>query len=122
MTAALPTPATDLSDVTVVMDEASFYAADPRRRTSEEADFGALWRHADADGDDLWRLAYVCDTGELYLARVDPYPGPDTELRLLGSVASVEEVDRLLTGWQQHCGKAGSIDWLLERVGERPAA
>ena len=69
MTAPLPTPATDLSAVTVVMDEASFYAADPRRRTSEEAEYGALWRYADAGGDDLWRLAYVCDTGELFAGR-----------------------------------------------------
>jgi hypothetical protein len=113
---------TGAPEVAVSTDEASFYAADPRRRTSEEAEFGALWRHADAGGDELWRLAYVCDTGEVYLARVDPYPGPTTELRLLGVFATEAEVERRLTGWQEQCGRAGSLDWLLSRVHERPAA
>jgi hypothetical protein len=119
MTATVPAPTTD---VAVVLDEASFFAADPRRRTSEEAEYGALWRHADASGDEIWRLAYVCDTGELYLARCDPYPGPDTELRLLGVFAAQRDVEAMVAGWQEHCGQAGSLDWLLAQLVGRSAA
>jgi hypothetical protein len=113
MTATVPMPTTE---VAVAFDETSFYAADVRRRLSEEAEYGALWRHAEADGDEIWRLAYVCDTGELYLARCDPYPGPNTELRVLGVFAAQNDVETMLVGWREHCGHVGSLDWLLSRT------
>jgi hypothetical protein len=117
MTATAATPgSTDADSPVVVVDEVSFYAADPRRRTSEEQEYGALWRRADADGDEVWRLALICDTGELFLARVDPYPGPETELRLLRIVGAPAEADALLEGWQEQCGQPGSLQWLEERL------
>ena len=117
MTATADRPAVDSPAApVVVLDEASFYAADPRRRTSEEQEYGALWRAADANGDEAWRLSLVCDTGELVIARCDPYPGPETELRILRVVGSAAEADALLAGWQEHCGQPGSFDWLEQRL------
>jgi len=117
MTSTVDASATGTPSAPAVMaDEGSFYAADPRRRTSEEAEYGALWRAEDAGGDDLWRLVLICDTGELVLMRVDPYSGPDTELRLLRVVGSPSEADALLEGWAEECGRPGSLSWLEERL------
>ncbi len=45
------------------MDIEEFYDADPRRRTSEEIEFGRDW----SDGSAIrCELAWVVDTGELY--------------------------------------------------------
>src|SRR4029077_4787489 len=47
------------------MDIEEFYAADERRRQSAELEFGSDWR----GGSARWGVAWVEDTGELYLMR-----------------------------------------------------
>lgn len=99
-------------------DESVFHTADPRRRTSDEVDLGATWRSPGSD--DAWRLAWLRDTGELYLCQAGGYPGPSAHVRVLTTVASEPEVDRLLDGWREHREDEDGLGWLRNRL--TPAA
>ena len=101
-------------------DELSFQAADPRRRTSAELDLGATWRQ---DGsNDAWRLAWLRDTGELYVCRADGYDGSCTDVQLLAVAAREAEVDALLDGWREHRTDPDGLSWVRRRVAPLAAA
>lgn len=102
------------------MNETRFFAEDARRRSSAEVEYGAVWRAP--GGSDAWRVAYLTQTGELFLARTDSYPDSTTELRQLAVLASEREADALLDGWQAECGRPGSLAWLDSRLEQRSAA
>jgi hypothetical protein len=95
-------------------DEQSFHAADPRRRQSAEVDFGATWRY-DGDGD-AYRLAWIRETGELYLCRADGYDGSCTDVAVLAVVESEELLDALLFGWRDARNAHDGLNWLLGRL------
>jgi len=95
-------------------DELAFHRADPRRRTSDEIDLGATWRAAGSE--DAWRLAWLCETGELYLCLAGGYPGPSSQVRILTVVASERALDELLDGWRGHSTEEDSLAWLKGRV------
>ena len=95
-------------------DEHVFQSADPRRRTSDEVDLGATWRSAGSD--DAWRLAWLRDTGELYLFTAAGYPGPSQQVRVLAVVPTEPELDRLLGGWREHRTDEDGLAWLRSRV------
>src|SRR4051812_48692018 len=79
-------------------DEQAFQAADPRRRLSAEGALGATWRY---DGQsDAHRVAWLRDTGELYLCKADGYDGSCTDVGVLAVIGSEELLDTLLYGWQ----------------------
>ena len=99
-------------------DEPAFHAADPRRATSAEVDFGATWRWADAN--DAWRLSWIRDTGELYLCRADGHDGSCTDVSLIAVVAREADVDALLEGWRDYRTDPDGLSWLADRV--RPLA
>ena len=101
-------------------DEAAFQRGDPRRRVSAEVDFGATWRAAASN--DAWRLAWVRDTGELYLCRTDGYDGSCTDVRLLAVVAREDDVDALLAGWQERRTDPDGLGWLDDRLASTDAA
>ena len=66
-----------------------FHDADPRRRHSDEADYGSHWRLYPFHG--LWRVSYVRDTGEVYAVRQSGRPaGP---VLILGTVPADEVAD-----------------------------
>jgi hypothetical protein len=110
------------------MNIEEFYDADPRRRESEEIEYGRDW--SDASGMRI-ELSYVVDTGELYLMQepnapiyMDPV-GDQVEQDLPMEVLGVEiltvlatraEADALLAGWEQAMPAAGSIDWVRGRI------
>ena len=96
------------------MDIDEFYEADPRRRASAELELGSEWLGKDGV---VHELNYVEDTGELYVlrepaphVREDPFGGmhitdpPGYENRItvhvIAKIASVDEVHRILEGWQ----------------------
>ena len=99
------------------MDIEQFYDADPRRRSSEETEFGRDW----SDGSGVRsELSWVADTGELYVmkepdAPIDMDPVGDefveslgTEamtVEVLGIVNGREAVDQLLQGWEDEMVK-----------------
>jgi hypothetical protein len=95
-------------------DENVFQAADPRRRTSDEVDLGATWRATGSD--DAWRLAWLRETGELYLCLAGGYPGPSSHVRVLAVIATEVALDRLLDGWRDHRTDEDSLGWLRSRI------
>ena len=95
-------------------DENVFHSADPRRRTSDEVDLGATWR--DAGSDDAWRLAWLRDTGELYLCAAGGYPGPSSHVRVLAVIATEDQLDDVLDGWREHRTDEDGLAWLRSRI------
>src|SRR5262245_31372124 len=116
------------------MDIEQFYDADPRRRASDEVEFGRDW----ADGSGVRsELSWVADTGELYVMRepdapidMDPIGDEvveslDTDqltVEVLGVVEGREAVDALLQGWEDEMVKPNSLDWVRARVGQGSAS
>ena len=114
------------------MDIEEFYDADPRRRESEETEFGREW--SDASGMRT-ELAWVTDTGELYAmaepggsvemdpvgdTRVDDLPTEALLVEILATVASREEIDALLAGWEGAMEKGpNSLQWVRDRIAAR---
>jgi hypothetical protein len=95
-------------------DEHAFHAADARRRTSSEVDFGATWRVAGSN--DAWRVSWIRDTGELYLCRADGYDGSCTDVSVLAVLAREADVDRLLEGWRDYRVDPDGLSWLAGRL------
>lgn len=119
------------------VDIEEFYDADARRRDSVEVEFGEDWR--DAHGV-RYELSWIEDTGELYVMRepaprewATPFGGihavglhstnekeiEGMSVAVVGTVASREEVEQLLDGWQQAIEGPDSVAWLVDRLGER---
>jgi hypothetical protein len=112
------------------MDIEQFYDADPRRRLSEEVEFGRDW----SDGSGVRsELSWVSDTGELYVMKepdapinMDPVGDEFVEsldaqsmtVVVLATVNGREAVDRLLSGWEDEMVKPDSLSWVRERVAQ----
>lgn len=101
-------------------DEFAFIAEDPRRGRSDQIDLGATWRWAGSN--DAWRLAWVRDTGELYLCRADGYDGTCSDVSLLAVPAREADLDALLEGWQDHRTDPDGLSWVVARVVPQSAA
>ena len=112
------------------MDIEEFYDENPRRRTSEELEYGREWH--DAEGN-RYAVSWVRDTGELYAMRepVEPMvvdgagdefvPRMPTEIvtvEVLGRVATLEGVERLLAGWPDQMTKPNSLQWVRDRLAQ----
>jgi hypothetical protein len=114
------------------MDIEQFYDADPRRRESDETEFGREW--SDANGVRT-ELSWVAATGELYAmaepsepvfmdpvgdTRVPDLPTELVTVEILGTVATRELVDQLLAGWESAMDKGpNSIQWVRDRLAAR---
>lgn len=116
------------------MDIEEFYDADQRRRESAEIELGRDWR----DSDDVrYEVSWVQDTGELYVMRepvpggwADPFGGihvsgargvDDHEvegmtLAVLGTIATQEELERILDGWEEAMQRPDGVRWLADRL------
>lgn len=95
----------------------AFYAADRRRRHSRERDFGLAWRGRRGA---TYRAAWVQETGEFYVFKhgrpLDGGGTVDVAERRFG----LGELQTALDGYQDVCGRPGSLGWLLERVRHSP--
>jgi hypothetical protein len=114
----------------MVMDIEQFYDEDPRRRSSEEIEFGRDW----SDGSGVRsEVSWVADTGELYAMRepdapinMDPVGDEFVEslstesvtVEVLGTVNGREAVDQLLQGWEDEMVKPDSLSWVRQRVAQ----
>ncbi|MHB1503303.1 MAG: hypothetical protein ACYCTL_05205 [Acidimicrobiales bacterium] len=113
------------------MDIEEFYEADERRRRSEEIELGQDWR--DTHGA-RYELSWVVDTGELYVMREptvpmteDPFgdvfntsfPVNELAVAVIGWIATQQELDALLDGWQQAMASPDGVGWLAERLRSR---
>jgi hypothetical protein len=92
----------------------NFYLDEPRRIASRERDFGLWWR----DGIDgpLHRAAWIWDTGELYMVRLGPSEDGGGEVEVLALAASLNEIERALSGWREACTRPESLRWLHARA------
>lgn len=101
------------------VDETAFQTADPRRRTSDEIDFGATWRTVGSE--DAWRLAWLRETGELYLCQAAGYPGPSSHVRVLAVIPAEHDLDLVLDGWREYRDREDGLAWLRSRVSPQAA-
>jgi hypothetical protein len=95
-------------------DESGFVAADPRRGRSDQLDLGATWRWSGSN--DAWRLAWVRETGELYLCRADGHDGSCSDVALLAVLPQESDVDAVLEGWREHRTDPDGLSWVLRRT------
>jgi hypothetical protein len=109
---------------------ADFYDADPRRRNSEEIEFGDGWTRRE-DAHATYRVNLVLETGELYAVR-EPHRGgilaryfdqlgveqadvDELRVTVLGVVDEAEAA-RLLDGWQEHMHGTHSLPWVEQQL------
>ena len=110
------------------MDIEQFYDADPRRRASQEEQFGRDWLATDGI---RWEINWVADTGEVYAMREPVEPGGidpvgDTwvadlpvdlvTVEVLGVVTDRAALESALAGWQDAMDAEGSLQWVKDRV------
>lgn len=109
---------------------ADFYDADPRRRESEEVEYGDAWTRSD-DVHATYRLNHVIETGELYTVRelhrggilaryldqlnIDQADMSELTVEVL-AVLSPGEAQQVLNGWQAAMTGIDSLPWVLERL------
>ena len=109
------------------MDLEQFYDEDPRRRASEELEFGRAWT------DEIGRaeVSWVEATGELYVMREpdtdihpakgggfteDPVDVSQLVVEILGVVSSRGAAEAVMSGWEDAMHEANSLSWVRERV------
>jgi hypothetical protein len=108
-----------------------FYDADERRRESMEYEFGSQW--TDESGNE-YELSWVATTGELYLMAspealpltspfgdywVGSEPVDELSVIVISQVATHDELESRLDGWETAIEQPNSLRWLTERF---PAA
>jgi hypothetical protein len=92
----------------------NFYLADARRIASRERDVGLWWR-VGAHGP-IYRAAWVCETGELYVVRLGPAENGEGEVHVLGRARDRAELEQALEGWRDVCPQPDSMTWLRHRA------
>jgi hypothetical protein len=118
------------------VDIEDFYEEDPRRRESEEIEFGHDW--SAGDGDDVrFQVTWVEATGEVY-AMAEPQlpPGADVfgdtwpnapsgdaeKVEILGKVGSQAQLEDLFLGWQEAMEEEDSLSWVRNRLQDHQPA
>ena len=91
----------------------AFYSADRRRLRSRERDVGLAWR-----GDDgtSFRAAWVQETGEVYLFRHGAPTAGGGRVDLLERRFGIGELQTVLHGYRDVCGRPGSLSWFFNRT------
>ena len=113
------------------MDIEEFYSSDERRRQSSEVELGTNWY--DAKGS-RYELSWVEDTGELYVmlelvpevdtwtpfgdAEVEQMPVDRVLVMVVGYIATLAEVERILDGWPDAMAAPNGIAWVADRLKE----
>lgn len=95
----------------------AFYAGDERRARSVEVEFGAAWR-TDDSAKGAWRAVWVEDTGELVIVKqrwVEGRCESGVVHVLATGLGELEDVQELLAGWPDRCGRLFSLQWLRDR-------
>lgn len=89
-----------------------------KRMRSRELDFGVWWWDGQPTLSNQYRVTWIADTGEVYASRFD-YAVQGERYRVLGTIPTEEEVERVLQGWAEECGKPESLRWVESRVVRR---
>jgi hypothetical protein len=110
------------------VDLEQFYDEDPRRRASEELEFGRDWTD---EANNRCEISWVEATGELYAMR-EPLveyeadglggmyaPSPKVEqlwIDVIGIVSGREAIEAVMSGWENAMPGANSLEWVRVRV------
>ena len=98
------------------MDIEEFYDQDPRRRASDETEFGREW----SENDVRFEVSWIADTGEVYIM-AEPYSRREisTEsvtVEVLGVIKGRDAINSALAGWREAMAKPNSLTWMRARV------
>jgi hypothetical protein len=93
----------------------AFVGGDPRRALRDERELGDFWL-GDGFPAPAWRAAWLPRTGELYMQRVGGVR-PGGRVTVVAHFADESGLRERLIGWEDVAGTAGSVHWLLERLG-----
>jgi hypothetical protein len=110
------------------VDLEAFYDADPRRRHSEELEFGNDW----TDNGARTQVSWVEDTGEIYAMR-DPLGGLQSDVigdvratpveeeqlavQVLGVINGRDAVASVMSGWETAMvADDNSLTWVRDRI------
>jgi hypothetical protein len=98
------------------MDIEEFYDQDPRRRASDEVEFGREW----SEKGTQFEVAWVADTGELYLM-AEPrsrrgISSTAVTVEILAVIPARDTINAVLAGWSDEMQKPNSVAWLRGRV------
>jgi hypothetical protein len=110
------------------VDLNDFYDADPRRRASEELEFGSDWN----DDGARTQVSWIEATGELYAmrdplgalvtdvigdTRASPVADKDLSVEPLGTVPGRAAVEAVMSGWENAMASGpDSLAWVRERI------
>ena len=112
------------------MNIREFYEADPRRRASEEIQFGDGWTDEN-DGTATYRLSWVADTGEVYSVREPQHGGILARFLEQLGVDQVEvdeltveilargdryDIEAALAGWPAVMPERNSLRWARRQL------
>ena len=98
------------------MDIDEFYDQDPRRRASEEIEFGRDW----SEHDLRFEVSWIADTGEVYVM-AEPYSrreisAESVTVEILAVIPERDVVDAALAGWRDAMEEPDSLAWVRGRV------
>jgi hypothetical protein len=82
-------------------------------RLSGELDFGVWWRKV--RGNAPFRISFIEDTGDIYAVNLWSH-----EVTLLAAGRSRAKLEKSLDEWAEHCGRPGSYEWAVRRLGGDP--
>ena len=93
----------------------AFVADDARRQLRDERELGDFWL-GEGFPAPAWRAAWLPRTGELYVQRIGGVR-PGGRVTVVASFADEAALGERLAGWEDVAGTAGSVHWLLRRLG-----
>jgi hypothetical protein len=99
----------------VIMDIEEFYDQDPRRRASDEIEFGHEWYENGLRFEVVW----VADTGEVYAMAEDSRRRVSTQsvtVEVLAVIERRDAINSVLTGWQDAMSQPDSLAWVRARL------
>ena len=97
------------------MDIEEFYDQDPRRRASDEIEFGHEWY----ENGLRFEVAWVADTGEVYAMAEDSRRRVSTQsvtVEVLAVIEGRDAINSVLTGWQDAMSQPESLAWVRARL------
>jgi hypothetical protein len=98
------------------MDIDEFYDEDPRRRASDEIEFGRDW----TENGLRFEVSWIADTGEVYVM-AEPYSrreisSESVTVEVLAVIEGRETINLVLDGWQEAMANPNSLAWARGRV------
>jgi hypothetical protein len=92
---------------------AAFIRARDERLRSPERDLGLHWH----DGEDLYRAAWIRDTGEVYLVQLGSPEHGGGHVELIAEGLEIDQLESALAGWPVEQDRSDrSLGWFRSRV------